>query len=529
MPDRDPPIPSVPDSRTVPRKQTRLSLVWIIPVLAAAVGAWVAVTRIMGEGPKITIVFESAEGLEAGKTKISYRGVDVGTVTAIRLSEDHQRVIATAQMTPRTEDFLAEDTRFWVVRPRISGASVTGLGTLISGAYIGMEIGSSKEPKRDFVALQTPPVVTGNAPGRFFVLKTSDLGSLDLGTPLFFRRLQVGRVASYKLDKDGKFFTLQVFVRAPYDQYVTANTRFWQASGIDVSLSASGLSVQTQSLLSILIGGVAFQSPATDGVLPAAAADTVFVLYSDRAKAFEPAARSPQTYKLIFKESVRGLAPGAPVEFRGIPIGEVADIRAQIDLKTFEFSVPVTIRLDPQRLGVRVIEGTSGADLERMRRRLIDALIAHGARAQLRTGNLLTGSVFVAIDFFPGAPPAMLDWSQTPVQLPTVPGQLQVIETKVTDLINKLDKMPLQQIGDELTATIAELDQTLVAARGTLVSARGTLNNTTSLTEPNSAQIEQLGNTLQEVSRASRSVRVLADYLERHPEALLRGKKGEAK
>ena len=357
MPDRDAPIPSVPDSRAVPRKQTRLSLVWIIPVLAAALGAWVAVTRIMGEGPKITIVFQSAEGLEAGKTKINYRGVDVGTVTAIRLSEDHQRVIATAQMTPKTEDFLAEDTRFWVVRPRISGANVTGLGTLISGAYIGMEIGSSKEPKRDFVALETPPVVTGNAPGRFFVLKTSDLGSLDLGTPLFFRRLQVGRVASYKLDKDGKFFTLQVFVRAPYDQYVTANTRFWQASGIDVSLSASGLSVQTQSLLSILIGGVAFQSPATDGVLPAAAADTVFVLYSDRAKAFEPAARSPQTYKLIFKESVRGLAPGAPVEFRGIPIGEVADIRAQIDLKTFEFSVPVTIRLDPQRLGVRVIEG----------------------------------------------------------------------------------------------------------------------------------------------------------------------------
>jgi paraquat-inducible protein B len=241
MPDRDPPIPSVPDSRTVPRKQTRLSLVWIIPVLAAAVGAWVAVTRIMGEGPKITIVFESAEGLEAGKTKINYRGVDVGTVTAIRLSEDHQRVIATAQMTPRTEDFLAEDTRFWVVRPRISGASVTGLGTLISGAYIGMEIGSSKERKRDFVALQTPPVVTGNAPGRFFVLKTSELGSLDLGTPPFFRRLQVGRVASYKLDKDGKFFTLQVFVRAPYDQYVTANTRFWQASGIDVSFSSSGL------------------------------------------------------------------------------------------------------------------------------------------------------------------------------------------------------------------------------------------------------------------------------------------------
>jgi paraquat-inducible protein B len=513
----------------VPRKQTRLSLVWFIPILAAALGIWVAVARIRSEGPKITIVFRSAEGLEAGKTKINYRGVDIGTITAIRLTKDHQRVITTAQMTPKTEDFLVEDTQLWVVRPRISGANVTGLGTLISGAYIGIEIGRSNEPKRDFVALETPPVVTGDAPGRFFVLKTSDLGSLDTGTPIFFRRLQVGQVASYVLDRDGKFFTLRIFVRAPYDQYVTANTRFWQASGIDVSLSANGLNVQTQSLLSVLIGGIAFESPAGGAVLPAAEANTLFNLFSDRVEAFRPAARSPQTYRLIFKDSVRGLVPGAPVEFRGIPIGEVADIRAQIDLKTFEFSVPVTIRLDPQRLGVKVVEGASGADLERMRRRLIDTLVAHGARAQLRSGNLLTGSVYVAIDFFPGAAPVTVDWSQTPPEIPTIPGQLQVMETKVTDIIDKLDKMPLQKIGDELTQAIAELDQTLVAARGTLVSARGTLTNTASLTEPNSAQLQQMNSTLQEVSRAARSLRVLADYLERHPEALVRGKKGEAK
>ena len=529
MPDRDPPIPSVPDSRAVPKKQTRLSLVWVIPILAAALGIWVAVARIRSEGPKITIVFQSAEGLEAGKTKINYRGVDIGTITAIRLTQDHERVIATAQMTPKTEDFLVEDTRLWVVRPRISGANVTGLGTLISGAYIGIEIGSSKEPKRDFVALETPPVITGNAPGRFFVLKTSDLGSLDTGTPIFFRRLQVGQVASYILDQDGKFFTVKIFVREPYDQYVTANTRFWQASGIDVSLSASGLSVQTQSLLSILIGGIAFESPASGAVLPAAEANTLFTLFSDRAAAFRPAARNPQTFELIFNESVRGLVPGAPVEFRGVPIGEVADVRAQVDLKTLEFSVPVTIHLDAQRLGVKVVGLRSQADFEAMRRKLFDSLVSRGVRAQLRTGNLLTGAVFVAFDFFPGAPRATVDWSQTPVQLPTIPGQLEVMETKVTGIINKLDKMPLQQIGDELTTAIAELDQTLVAARGTLVSARGTLTNTASLTEPNSAQLQQMNSTLQEVSRAARSLRVLADYLERHPEALLRGKKGEAK
>src|SRR6185295_12004507 len=169
MPDSDAPLPDVPESRALSKKRTRLSLVWLIPIVAAVIGAWVAVTRILAEGPTITIVFQTAEGLEAGKTKIHYNGVDVGTLTAIRLSDDHQHVLTTAQMAPKTEGFLVDDTKFWVVSPRISGANVTGLGTLISGAYIGMEIGHSKEKKRDFVALNTQPVVTGDTPGRLFL------------------------------------------------------------------------------------------------------------------------------------------------------------------------------------------------------------------------------------------------------------------------------------------------------------------------------------------------------------------------
>src|SRR5271169_5054509 len=478
MPDRDPPRASLPESRNVPRRRTRLSLVWFIPILAAIVGAWVAVTRVMSEGPKITIVMKSAEGLEAGKTKIHYNGVDIGTVTTIELSEDHQHVILTAQMAPKTEEFLVEDTKFWVVRPRISGANISGLGTLISGAYIGMEIGSSKEDRREFVGLEIPPVITGETPGRFFILKTKDLGSLDTGTPIYFRRLQVGQVASYALDKDGKFLTVQVFVQAPYDQYVNPKTRFWQASGIDLSLSASGLSVQTQSLLSILIGGIAFETAATDTVLQPAEAETVFTLFSNRTEAFNPPPRNPQTYQLIFKDSVRGLSAGAPVEFRGIPIGEVADVRAQIDLKSFEFSVPVTIHLDPTRLGVRMVDTSAGVDLETMRRKLIDALVVHGVRAQLKTGNLLTGAVFVSLDFFPGAPPATVDWSQQPVQLPTTPGQFEATEATVENIIKKLDKVPFQEIGVDLNKAINQLDETLVSARGTLVSAQGTLDNT---------------------------------------------------
>src|ERR1700719_5155626 len=195
MPDRDPPRSSIPDSRPLPRNRMRLSLIWVIPIGATIVGAWVAVTRILSEGPKITITLNSAEGLEAGKTKIHYNGVDIGTITTIELSEDHQHVILHAQMAPKTEAFLVNDTKFWVVRPRISGANVTGLGTLISGAYIGMEIGKSKKERDEFVALDTPPVISGEMPGRFFILKTLDLGSIDTGTPLYFRRLQVGQVS----------------------------------------------------------------------------------------------------------------------------------------------------------------------------------------------------------------------------------------------------------------------------------------------------------------------------------------------
>ncbi len=529
MPEREPPLPPVPESRALPKKRTRFSLVWVIPIVAAIVGAWVAVTRYLGQGPEITIVFKSAEGLDAGKTKIHYNGVDVGTVTKILLSDDHRSAIATVQMAPKTDEFLVDDTKFWVVRPRISGANISGLGTLISGAYIGMEIGQSKSEKSNFVALDAPPVVSGEMPGRFFILKTLDLGSIDTGTPILFRRLQVGQVASYELDRDGKYLTVKIFVRAPYDQYVNPNTRFWHASGFDLSLTANGLKVQTQSLLSIIVGGIAFETAPTALVLPPAEEKTVFLLYGNRTEAFNPPPRNPQTYQLVFKDTVRGLAAGAPVEFRGIPIGEVTDIAAQIDLKTFDFTVPVTIRVDPQRLGVKVFDLGPGSNLETIRRQLIDALVAHGVRAQLRTGNLLTGSAYVALDVFPSAPKVAVNWSQNPVQLPTTAGQFANAEATVEDILKKFDQMPLKEIGDNLNKAITDLDLTLARARGTLTSAQGTFDNTSNLTGANSSQIQQLDDTLREVSRAARSLRVLADYLEGHPEALIRGKKGEAK
>lgn len=527
MPNESRLSPAVPESRAVGARKTRISLVWVIPIVAALAGAWVAVTRIESEGPSIQIVFNSADGLEAGKTKIEYKGVTVGTLTAIRLSDDHRQVLARAQMAPRTESFLVQDTRFWVVRPRISGANVTGLGTLISGAFIAVDIGQSKEERRKFVALETPPVITGEVSGRFIVLKTSDLGSLDIGTPLFFRRLQVGEIVSYVLDDDGQFFTVRAFVKAPYDRYVNSNTRFWQASGVDMQLGANGLSVQTQSVLSMLIGGIAFETPAGGGAIQTAQTKPFFTLYRDRTDAFAAPLRNPQTFQVVFDESVRGLAPGAPVELRGIKVGEVTEIRAQADARTFRFRVPVTIQLDAQRLGVEVVDLSPGETVTALRKKFIDSMVAHGVRAQLRTGNLLTGSVFVAFDFFPGAQKASVDWSQDPPRLPTTPGQLEATEASLTNIVKKLDRMPLQQIGENLQKALADLDLTLVSTRGTMDHAGTTFDNANALLGPQSEQIQQMNATLQEVRRAARSVRVLTDYLERHPEALIRGKGGK--
>jgi paraquat-inducible protein B len=523
MADQDDPLPHVSESRTLVRKKTGLSLVWIIPIVAAVIGAWVAVVKIREQGPTITITLRSAEGLEAGKTKIHYNGVDIGTITSITLTDDHKHVIATAEMAPKTESFFVEDTKFWVVKPRISGASVTGLGTIISGAYIGLEIGKSMKKQRHFTALDKPPLVTGDVPGRFFVLKTTDLGSVDYGTPIYFRRLKVGQVASYALDNDGKTLTVKIFVNAPYDRFVTPETRFWQASGIDLSLSASGLSVQTQSVMSMLVGGLAFETPEAALALAPAAADTEFALYGSRAEAYKPPPKNPQTYLLVFDQSVRGLKVGAPVEFRGIEIGTVEDVHAEFDTKGLKFTIPVTISVDPQRLGVKVSgPGMQGKGDTAAHRKMIDALVAHGLRAQLQTGSLLTGALYVAVDFFPDAPPFKVDWTKHPVRLATVPGKLEGLDAKVASIVKKLDQVPYQEIGEDTRKTLAGLDQTLA-------SARHALDHADALIQSNSGIDQALANALKEINSAARSLRVLSDYLERHPEALIRGKPEEKK
>jgi paraquat-inducible protein B len=503
MPDNEKTLPPVP------KKRTRISLVWIIPIVAAAAGVWIAVTKILNQGPEITIVFSSADGLTANKTKISYNGLEVGTITGIKLADDHQHVIATARMNPKTKPFLCKDTKFWVVKPRMSGLSITGLGTLLSGYYIGVQLGQSKESARDFVALETPPL-TGNVPGRIFTLRTPELGSLGEGTPIYFRQLPAGQVVSYELDPDAKFLDVKIFVQSPYDQYVCPDTRFWNASGMAVSLTASGLHVQTESLMSVLAGGIAFETPADDKPQPPADAGTTFTLFENRTEAFRPPTHDPHTYVIVFKQSVRGLEVGAPVIASGITIGEVTAINPQLDAQKDEFTVPVTITIDAARYGVRIFNLPPAENAADSNQRVMDDLVAHGLRAQLKNGNLISGALYVALDFHPDAPAVTLDWSRKPVELPALSGQMEAVEDTALNLMKSLDT-------------------TLGTVRGTLTNTDHLLNNASTLIEPDSELNAGLNGLLQQGGDAARAVRILADYLERHPEALIRGKTGENK
>ncbi|MFM0733130.1 MlaD family protein [Paraburkholderia sediminicola] len=531
---RPPGPPELPEAVATPRSRWRMQVVWLVPLVAVLIGGWLAVKAILEQGPTVTISFETGEGLDAGKTKLKFKNVDIGVVKSVTLSGDHRKVVATAELSKDATGLLVDDTRFWVVRPRISGGTVSGIGTLISGSFIGMDVGSSPKSRRDYVGLESPPVFASGVPGREFTLKGDDMGSLDIGSPIYFRRLQVGQVISYRLDANGKGVTMHVFVNAPYDKYVQNDTRFWQASGIDVSLDATGVKINTQSLVAILIGGLAFQAPDDAVDRPEADASTEFSLFSDKIEAMKRHDRIVDNYVLNFKESVRGLSVGAPVDFLGIVVGEVSGIHTSFDPVTKQFSIPVDIKLFPERFTSRFASGAAGGRLatDANRQQLAQTLVDHGLRGQLRTGNLLTGQLYVALDFFPNASKATMDWSANPPVFPTVPGGLQSLQDSVTTLIAKLNKIPFEAIGNDAHQTLRDADALLkrldseVApqATQTLAAAKAALDSANNALQPDSALSQNTGDAMKELARTAAAFRTLADYLERHPEALIRGK-----
>jgi len=516
------------------QRRARVSLVWLVPIAAALVGFSMVVQNWLSAGPQITVSFETAEGLEANKTQVKYKNVVIGQVTEINLSEDHTRVIATIELDQHAEPFTREDTKFWVVRPRIGASGVSGVDTLLSGAFIGADAGRAEETRREFVGLEAPPPVTFGVKGKQFTLHTDDLGSLGIGSPLYFRRLQVGQVISFGLADDGKGVQVQVFVNAPYDNFVTDDTRFWNASGVDVSVAADGLTVNTESLSAILAGGIAFRAPNYSPDARPAAEDSEFTLFSDMRRAMAPADGPPRYVQMRFDQPLRGLNVDAPVEFLGVPIGRVVSVKLDYDEQNKNFPVVVGAVIFPNRLGAAhdKLSQALGGNTEEHAARLMQMFVERGLRAQARTGNLLTGQLYISLDFDPRAPQVAFDQQARPMVIPTIAGSFDKLQEQLQAMVDKLSKLPIESLADNLNGSLDELRQTLKQVNGdvlpqlqrTLERSEQTLQNANQALADGSPQRQQLGDTLEEVQRAVRSVRVLSDYLSRHPESLIRGR-----
>ena len=550
-----PDVDELPRALRVRKRRFTFQWVWLLPVVAALIGGWLAVRAIMADGPTVTIRFKTAEGIEAGKTRVKYKDVDIGIVKSISLGDDRAGVLVKADLSKAAEDLVVEDTRFWVVRARIAGGTVSGIGTLLSGSYIGMDPGKSTQERRDFEGLDTPPVITTGLQGKQFVLRAEDIGSLDVGSPVYFRRLEAGRVIAYELDKEGTGILVRIFVNAPYDRYVSRDARFWHASGIDVALDANGLKINTESLTSVLVGGLAFQVPEGAAQQPLAEENALFRLYPDRLQAMKQPITITERYALVFRgESVRGLNVGAPVDFRGLVVGEVKAIDAEFDRERRELDMVVQIDFWPERLfrnRYRTTPLPEGAPS-------LARLVERGLRAQMRSANLLTGQQYIALEVRRGAPAAKLDLTKAPPEIPTIPGTAQELQTTVASIARKLDRIQFEEISSDVRKTLQSangvllrLDREIVPAtrdtmkeaqgamteaRGALVEAReaiGQAKKALSSVERTLQDAEPLpieaSDALREISRAAASFRTLADYLERHPEAVIRGKREDKK
>jgi len=540
------------------------SIIWVIPVIAVLIGGWLAYKAMKEKGPEITITFADAEGIEAGKTVIKFKNVAIGKVDSISLLPDLSGVQVSAEMKSGTEKFLNEKTQFWVVRARVAAGEVSGLGTLFSGVYIGCNPSNEGLHRRDFKGLEKTPVLTEGMPGRHFILRSQTLGSLDVGAPVYYRGIRVGNVVEYEFDETADNVLIKVFIHAPYDEKVTKNTRFWNASGIDVSLNAAGLKLDTQSLVSIIIGGIAFDLNEYDKPGQKAKEEAVFKLYADYESSKQETYAVKSYYLMYFDESVRGLSPGAPVEIKGIKIGEVVKVELLYDLKRYDFRVPVLVMIEPERMNLMVTEQGKVVQGAQMNETIEETfkekegimrpqrLVDKGLRAQLKTGNLLTGQLYVDLAFYPEAPPAKIHIEQGYLVFPTVPQPLERMMQRAEKILKQVEKMDLAKLGQDAGDAISEMKGLLQDLRKTTVAVnKETMPhlNQKLLPEINSS-LKALQNTLQgfdrtfgaesplnynipklseELSLSLRSLRSLLDYLERNPQALILGKEGDKK
>lgn len=519
-------------------KASRLSPIWIIPVVAALIGAWLVIDNYLHTGPLVTLTISNAEGIEAGKTRIKTRNVDIGRVEEVKLSEDLSHALILARINHDAEDVLVEDTRFWVVKPRISREGISGFGTVLSGAYIQLYPGDSEQQRRQFDVLEQPPVALDGTEGIRIKLVSQLGNSLRPGDPVTYQGYTVGRVETVEFDSASLQVNHQLYIEKPYDALINSNTRFWSAKGVNLELSSTGFEVNIASLESLISGGVTF-SVLED--LPASPVDPdrIFQLFPSEEAARQGMFSDSLEYVLLVEDTVRGLSEGAPVEFRGIRVGTVKEVPWRFTSPQRRirenFAIPVLISLEPQRLG-----GQEEVDLEAWRERL-EGIVRNGLRATLKSGNLLTGALFVDLNFErEEAVEYKAETFEGRLVIPTTPTGLAQIELKVSSLLDKLNSLKVEPILAGMDDSMQQSETLLREVRALTASIKQMLNNpeiqqvpaniNQTLAElrdaikglsPESQAYQELKQTLQSLETLLRDLQPLARTLGEQPNALI--------
>lgn len=478
-----------------------ISPIWVVPLIALIIAASLAVRAWSKKGVEIEIVFDNASGIEVGRTEVRLKDVPVGKVTKMRLSPDLSRVRVMATIDRQVGDHLSANSRFWLVSPRISTSGVSNLGTLISGVYIVMDPGKPGAYRSVFEGLTEPPAVQSDDQGTQFVLLADSLGSLDIGSPIYYRELRVGEVTGYKLAEAGNYVEIRVWIDAPHDRMVQTNSRFWNVSGFDFKLGAEGVQVEMASLASLVSGGIAFENMLVFDAPQKAPVDHEFFLYDNRDSVMEERYTLRYYYRLRFTHSVKGLQVGAPVEFRGIKVGEVVDVTLN-SVNNQPKGLEVFISMEPQRL-----DSTEQPSREEFNEHIAQ-LVGQGMRARLRTANLLTGSRFVDLSFPDDSPPGELLVGESFADLPTMDSPAADLEQQVASVARKINSIPLDKLGNDLSTVVEELGHSLQTLNrlGTLEKVDSTLVNVSDASRHFEGLLEEVSSAMQQLNRSMASV-----------------------
>jgi paraquat-inducible protein B len=457
------PPPAAPATPEIGRSR-RWNMVWFVPVVALLLGIWLLYQNFASQGPEAIVGFETAAGIAAGKTEVRCRSVKVGMVKHVKLAEDLKSVLVHLELDSDAEGLLRRGSRFWVVKPRLSATEFSGVDTLITGAYIEMEPGPLGGPRvNHFLGDETPPATNRSVPGLRLTLTADEAGFLSVGSPIYFRGFEVGRIEGRKLAKDGLMVTYNAFIGEEYSHLVTANTRFWNTSGIDISAGADGFKVRTPSFQAMVSGGVCFGVSPGEHPGKATSDGAVFPLHPDQDAALKATFNPSVRFVLLFDQTVRGLVAKAPVEFRGIPVGRVVEISFDLMPSSLDPRIPVLIEVDPSLMRPEAAREISTPDSD-----FLKLAVERGLRAALKTGNLITGAMYVDLDYYKDALPAKLGKSGEFTILPTVSSGLAQLEAKVTAILDKFQALPIDKTMNDIASAAQEAKTTIADARATL-------------------------------------------------------------